>query len=550
MAYGLIKDSTIQSIADGLREKNIIAKTRDIFYDFDQYKTDWAPTFEDPTPVEATNELRSYKVEIPKADVDVAHTGDFKAFKIVLKVGIVSNDTSGKALGTLSITRTTSMTGSEVVYFGRTIYSEADSGEFEFCTIQTERHGSVPSNLCKVTLIKYADRLADIGISYKVYPVDLDGNTIPCKKVEANTLTPAGIVEAVNAVLPAVGPADLVFSGDCSYKFAYGGWDWLIDRYKDVITTKGITKLTSIFEGAKFNEFLAVINVNNASDMSNLLNNANIRECPKIRGKLDITTSLNMTNLANSCRYIRDFEDLFDPAMFDDFKTLKITSTYSMPTTSNLFQYCYSMRRLPSWFFKLKLNPESTAAPYQFYSIYRNPLYDANSLDEVIGFPVWTCTAAITSSLFDSYFCSRLGRIKDFTFETDNGQPIVAKWKSQTLDITNYIGYVSDSGTILNYNSGITADKRVTNDATYQALKNDPDWWTTDVAYSRYNHDSAVNTINSLPDTSAYLTSAGGTNTIKFKKASGSKTDGGAIENLTDAEKYVATAKGWTIAWV
>jgi hypothetical protein len=67
--------------------------------------------------------------------------------------------------------------------------------------------------------------------------------------------------------------------------------------------------------------------------------------------------------------------------------------------------------------------------------------------------------------------------------------------------------------------------------------------------YSRYNHDSAVNTINSLPDTSAYLATAGGTNTIKFKGNAGSKTDGGAINTLTAEEIAVATAKGWTVSF-
>ena len=93
-------------------------------------------------------------------------------------------------------------------------------------------------------------------------------------------------------------------------------------------------------------------------------------------------------------------------------------------------------------------------------------------------------------------------------------------------------------------------DKQVKDDATYQALKDDPDWWTLEVAYSRYNHDSAVATINSLPDTSAYLTANGGTNTIKFKGESGSATDGGAINTLTAEEIAVATAKGWTVTLV
>lgn len=66
---------------------------------------------------------------------------------------------------------------------------------------------------------------------------------------------------------------------------------------------------------------------------------------------------------------------------------------------------------------------------------------------------------------------------------------------------------------------------------------------------SVYNHDSAVETINSLPDTSAYLAEVGGTNTIRFKSDQGANTEGGAIGNLTAEEIAVAAAKGWTVAF-
>ena len=104
-----------------------------------------------------------------------------------------------------------------------------------------------------------------------------------------------------------------------------------------------------------------------------------------------------------------------------------------------------------------------------------------------------------------------------------------------------YVGYVQNIKYILDYNSGITADKEVKDAATYQALKNDADWWSKDINYSRYNHTSAVNTINSLPITT------GTGNTIKFKGACGALTDGGAINTLTEEEIAVAAAKGWTI---
>lgn len=87
---------------------------------------------------------------------------------------------------------------------------------------------------------------------------------------------------------------------------------------------------------------------------------------------------------------------------------------------------------------------------------------------------------------------------------------------------------------------------RVTDSASYATLKNNPRYWTTSAAYSHYNHDSAVETINSLPDLISlnYNYSA----TISFKGASGSSTDAGAINTMTAAEIAVATNKGWTVA--
>ena len=130
----------------------------------------------------------------------------------------------------------------------------------------------------------------------------------------------------------------------------------------------------------------------------------------------------------------------------------------------------------------------------------------------------------------------------------DNNLPYSCNWKSQVIDLS-FVGYSSSYDYILNYNSGITQDKNVTNNTTYRALKNDPDWFTGSPYYSRYNHDSAVRTINSLPDTSSYLATAGGTNTIKFSQLEGADTDGGAINTLTSSEIAVATAKGWTVTF-
>ena len=208
-----------------------------------------------------------------------------------------------------------------------------------------------------------------------------------------------------------------------------------------------------------------------------------------------------------------------------------------------MFRDCSSLRSVP-----MNLIKSGNPYTYYFYSYFYNGFYWCFALDELINLPIPYTKATWTSNAFyDTFgYCTRL---KNVTFALNNGVPYNVTWKSQVIDLSSYVGYAG-SNACTQYNSGITVDKEVTDDATYQALKNDPDWFTCDINYSRYNHDSAVATINSLPDTSAYLATAGGTNTIKFKGQAGALTDGGAINTLTEEEIAVATAKGWTCSFV
>ena len=197
------------------------------------------------------------------------------------------------------------------------------------------------------------------------------------------------------------------------------------------------------------------------------------------------------------------------------------------------------------------MNLIKSGNPYAAYNVsyYINGFEYCYALDELINLPIPYTKATWTSNAFNSTF-NRCNRLKNITFALNNGVPYTVTWKNQVIDLSNYVGYTNISIKITGYNSGITSSKEITNATTYQALKNDPYWFTMDINYSRYNHDSAVATINSLPDTSAYLATAGGTNTIKFTGASGSLTDGGAINNLTESEIAVATSRGWTVTLI
>ena len=216
----------------------------------------------------------------------------------------------------------------------------------------------------------------------------------------------------------------------------------------------------------------------------------------------------------------------------------------------DVFNGCRSLRYIPKNFIKDINMSQGNSNNTVYYRGFQNCF----SLDGLTKLPLYD-GLEITSNMFYETFngCGRLSRIVFFMPKVDNvAVPGTAKWSNQTIDLREQVGWTisSNISCITGYNSGITADKQVSDDATYQALKNDPDWFSCDINYSRYNHNSAVETINSLPDTSAYLATNGGTNTIIFSANSGTKTDGGAIGNLTEEEIAVATAKGWTVQLV
>ena len=194
-------------------------------------------------------------------------------------------------------------------------------------------------------------------------------------------------------------------------------------------------------------------------------------------------------------------------------------------------------------------------------------------------------TMEVTSNLFgtSNSAWSYTPMLSSMTLKTtENGLPYTARWKGQTLEFlaSNQTGWSNSESyitPILDYGSN-TAENNIfygcsSSNSTidldvaqsrYEILKNNPNWYSiaynsvtyngtsvrAAMLFSKFNHDSMVELINSLPDTSAYLAAKGGTNTIKFNKYLGALTDAGGAENLTDEEIAVATSKGWTISLV
>ena len=381
-------------------------------------------------------------------------------------------------------------------------------------------------------------------------------DSIRSKKGTTALIDPANMATEIASITTGSGgglpEGALTITGDCQYRFAYDGWNWFIEKYGNQITTNNITACNSMFcytDGISSIPF--DINTTKLT-FSNAFNSCStLASAPRVNLLTTPTTNnVSFTYLFANCYRVRNADNFLSPDDLSFISNYKLTNAYSWPYSDHIFATCFSLRTVPDWYKQLRMSEESTVYPSVYYVPYYTTFNNCSSLDEVTNLQVLRCTGAQTSNMFLSTFIG-CTRVKNMTFETQaDGTPYTVSWKSQTIDLSNYVGYASGAPNIINYNSGITMDKRVLDDATYQALKNDPDWFTVDIAYSRYNHDSAVATINSLPDTSAYLATAGGTNTIKFKGASGSATDGGAINTLTEEEIAVATAKGWTVSLV
>lgn len=408
------------------------------------------------------------------------------------------------------------------------------------------------------------------------------------------TYTPQQMSQEIKDFM-VIPPEAYFLTGDCASKFT-PGVNWLLLQVKDkiVIDKDNITNYSNFmkytgsplelsftvedggtqsnpvlyeycFQGSSgLTGTLKVIGRKCSNSFRQMFDNCN--NINKIEGEINFSTTSTTGNqqgrlfgLFQSCSKLTDLNDFKIKGNFTEFqrmfsgcswlttipKTLYENITYNYPYASYgcsyMFENCAYLQEAPIDWFNAVIDMASRA---NMTSVSYMPYYGAFSgcycLQNLNNIGVFNNTSGVNSNLLGN-LVSGNWMLKSFTFKTnEDGTPIIAKWKGAVLDFNSAIGhgYMNYYPSIPNY----AEYKRVTNDETYQLYKNEPYWWTDDYNYSRYNHDSAVETINSLPDTSAY-----GTNTIKFKGQAGALTDGGAINTLTPEEIAVAAAKGWTV---
>lgn len=365
------------------------------------------------------------------------------------------------------------------------------------------------------------------------------GDAIREKNGETTTYKPAEMAAAITAISGGGSSGyvptddDLKLTGNCANLFASGKFKWIIDNYGNRITTEGISSANGMFRSYIGDNVSFIINSNYELDCRNMFYLAGIEgTLPKI---VMIKTTDYITSISGMFYGYR-----YDNIPDDYFNSMASAKIYQYISMGGVFQEAKHITKIPSsWLTFTSKYPKTDLYDNPYNVAFKN-CYSLKKLNNLHTFSSFV----IKNNFFRETFNGTYS-LDSVTFAPLPEGTEYRQWKSQVISLNNYVGY----GIGYNMIGIFDSNKEVVNDSTYAALKNTDDWWSSDINYSRYNHDSAVETINSLPNTKPYLDANGGTNTIIFQGNAGAKTDGGAINTLTDAEIAVAIAKGWTVSF-
>ena len=361
-------------------------------------------------------------------------------------------------------------------------------------------------------------------------------DAIRAKKSSTDTYTPAEMATAISSIETGGGGGptaeDLTFTGDLRYFNYYGRMGKIIKKYGSQMSFNRVTNLMNAFSGndplnSDFSNW--TINLSRCDLTSCFESQSSTTAFPKFQGTVK---GMQRLFLSNSERKLIP-DDLF-PADTEFICNASNNSYYG------IFQDCWALKKLPLWFKNMTFTVDRNTNYSPYSSVYYNTFNSCYDLRELT-LPIFPAPAKLKSNCFMGTFRS-VSSMKKFIFAPPPAGNEAVLWTKQTINLAD--------GTC-GYAPNTSSPKAIYDDATYNLYKNDPDAHAKKLEYSFYNHDSALETIRSLPYAQMVdIPHDQLQNVIKFYGKSGEKTDGGAINTLTAEEIAIATNKGWTVSFV
>ena len=321
---------------------------------------------------------------------------------------------------------------------------------------------------------------------------------------QAQLTYPTGFVSAINDIPTGGGTKpDIVLTGEQQYRFQGSNGLELVNAAN--YTTSDLSNLTYMFSGYTGTTIPFTLNIGSYFNSIQYMfyNCVNLTTLPTINfNNHGLNANGGLTAMFYNCPNITTIPDGY----FSTYN-FSVMNSSTGQLGQMMFTGCHNLTHIDNSLLSNLYSSRSNAGAWQqlFYNCY--------SLPEILNLGIFHPTATVSRNLFSNTFhgCHSLSRL---TFAANGA---ARNYSNQIIGLSVNVGY-----------SGNTAN---------------------DIANSVYNHISAVETINSLPDCSAVSPPSNPNNYIYFKTGSGANTAGGSVNDLTAEEIAVATNKGWQVAF-
>lgn len=489
-------------------------------------------TIQDTTLRDIADAIRDKKNEVLEIEYQMVNSVANTSFNIVegktYRLILIPSELIADGEGRLEFSIQTA-SANYVGYFGSIITKYVINEPMEL--IFTASYDGTISRI--VNIAKSGTGSKIVSAIVKLAEIKEDGSLVHAYK-------PTEMAKAINE-LEVISEDALTITGNCQYRFAYSGWDWLINQMGDKIITKDISNASNMFSFSKVSEIpfdinLTVItNTSTRHNLSRMFAQADhLQAIPMIYNALPNDISAIFQNCENVTTFPEGFAENWNWSFFDT-----ATAGYN-GNMSQMFSYCMKLRKIPKVFFL----HGNLYVSYSYATTYNgfNNCYSLEELEDVF-IPYKANLSGTYSNIFTNMVrdCWRLKKLTLMTQE--DGTPYTVNWKDQTIDLTT-AGFSSNTTTMTS-KTNFTNDTKIDTVEKWHGYMDGsyPDGWAASVGYSTFGATAVKELIATLP-------TASGTNTVKLKKAAASAIPGEEMTSLTEEDIAVATEKGWTITFV